>query len=632
MSFYPARSLRFAAVATVFALLAAVTLLAFPHAAGAASTCKSPKQAWKVNGRTLCLRAAKAPAGHAAAEPSARLARWVATAGLPKASKRKLPAKLTKFGPKVSAVGAQLLARAAGLGAAAQAASSHSRRGPLAVTASAGGPVVDSMSAEGPSMDLPDGIKLTSRIDAKIFEDGHQENDLTVELHVDEFTLRYHPIIDTRNSTLPELGCPTSAGLLKIDHSTTDGGTITALQGRNVLGAVTQKTTRTIHARGQVGRNAKLRDVAVDVATKVENYQRGQQVVVKSAASFKITRDGKPVISGAPSVDVNLRVAEASSTQERAWAKLLGEQAAKNPETATALGSFAELARWRMLQDEHKWYDLPNICAAIRYSPDSIAKLSAGKHLDVSGVVRGSDGGEAAGEFNVQSVARGSFSATKAQSDPGSPAHFSATAAAPDGNHKTVASEVLATSTAGRAQWGWYAEDELDLPKKISGTISATTSGPGGASYFHAWAVYTLENTYVNDSGYISAFYRLTTAEMDEAENEIGVGCRWVGKGSGGNIADGDIELRKAPGGEWQHAVMYDVEIPDVTYVATDCGAAPMPPFTGDVVGFVNMAMLGGGFEPVGDDFHLDAVRAYTDPDSQRKTVASWGFEPGDPQ
>jgi hypothetical protein len=627
MSFYPARSIRLAAAATLIALVAAFALLAIPQIAGAAAKCQAPKQAWKVNGRTLCLRTAKPAAGHAASESKARLSRWIVAAGLPgKNGKTKVPAKLRRLGPKVSAIGGELLARAAAAGATARAKKKHSRRGAFAAAA----PAFESVSVEGPSLKLPDGVTLSSRIDAKIFEDGTQENSLTVEMHVKDYTLKYQPIISSRESLIPQVGCPTAAGLLKIDYTTTDGGTISVLKGRNVIAAVTEKITNTIHARGQVGRDARLHDVTVDATTKLENYQRGQQLVAETAATFAIPREGEPALTSMLTADVKVRIAGATNAQERSWGQQLAASMAANKDNANALAAHSELARWRMVQDEHKWYDIPNSCAVINYSPESFAKLAAGKKLQVSGSVRASDGGEAAGDFVVQSVGRGTFTASKAQFDPGSPARFSATAAAPDADHKTVVSESLATSTAGRAQWGWYAEDEVDLPKKLSGTLSASTSGPGGSSYFHAWAVYTLENVYVSDSGYISAFYKLTTAEMDEAENNIGVGCRWVGKGSGGSIADGDIELRKAPGGEWQHAVMYDVEIPNVTYVATDCGAAPMPPFQGELVGFVNMAMLGGGFEPVGDDFHLDAVRKYTDPASQRTTVGSWGFEPGE--
>jgi hypothetical protein len=246
--------------------------------------------------------------------------------------------------------------------------------------------------------------------------------------------------------------------------------------------------------------------------------------------------------------------------------------------------------------------------------------------------VRAHSGGEAAGEFTVVSVSRGSLTTTKAQTDPGSPAIFQAKGASPDADKHTVASELIATSKAGRAQWGWYAEDEIDLPKKISGVISSTSTHPGGSEYFHSWVVYTLSDVYVSDNGYISAWYELTTADQDEVQQEIGVGCRWVGKGSGGNIEAGDIELRKPPGGEWSHAVMYDVKVPNTTFVATDCGEAPMPPFTGDLVGFFNMAMTGGGFEPVGEGFHLDAVRVHKDAASGRSTVASWSMEPGDPQ
>jgi hypothetical protein len=347
----------------------------------------------------------------------------------------------------------------------------------------------------------------------------------------------------------------------------------------------------------------------------MEHYERGVQSVLTMTGEFNISRDGEPVSRGPLSADLKLRAAGYSAAQEHEAEKLYVSQVATSENAISGLGHYAELARWQMKRDEPKWYSLPARCAGIDFKPGLHTRLAPGKSLAVTGSIYSHAGGEASGDVVVNGVIRGSFTVTKAQSDPGSPARFTATAGSPDGDKTTVGADVIATSTAGRAQWGWYADYDVDLPEKISGTISATSTTPGTSDFFHSWVV-----------------YKLTTADQDEVQNEIGSGCRWVGKGSGGNIEDGDIELRKPPGGEWSHAVMYDVEIPDTTFVPTDCGPEAPPSFSGTVVGFVNMAMLGGGFEPVGDGFHLDGLRSYKDPVSQRSTVASWSLEPGDPQ
>jgi hypothetical protein len=302
---------------------------------------------------------------------------------------------------------------------------------------------------------------------------------------------------------------------------------------------------------------------------------------------------------------------------------------AADKDNAASLGSQAEVGRWRMKSDEHKWYDVPNPCANINFDTGEIVQLAAGKSKNISAVLRANDGGEGAGDLKVVNVPRGSMTIDQPVLNPGSPARLTATAVAPNADKHTVIGEVLATTTAGRDQTSWYGEDAIDLPKKLSGTIASTSTIPGADySYFHSWVEYTLDQVYTDPSGYVSAFYKLTVADQDEVQHDIGAGCRWVAKGSGGTIADGDIEFRKAPGGEWRHAVMYDVEIENAIYTPTDCGGAPLDPFDGSLVGFVNMAMLGGGFEPVGENFHLEAIRSYTDGASNRHTVADWNLDP----
>jgi hypothetical protein len=630
MSFHPSKSLRpAAALLVVFAL--ATIALALPRSADAAPKCGGNSVIWVVNSKQVCLKTAGIKPGHAAIESAGRLALWFAEASKPvRGSKLKIPKKLRAASPKAAAAAAKLVAKTASMGGKKRLKLRNKSAG-IAAAASAG-PVVERMNVPGETITIEGGIKVISHGEARAYADGTVKVEAYVDMTKDGYTVRYQPLISSESSLVPEVECPTNEGLLTIDYTSTVGGTLMILKGKSVLGAMTEKTTNTVHAHGHVGRDARLHDVDATATTKLEHYERGYQSIVSMTGSFSIPREGNPVSTGPISSDIKLRQAGATAAQERAAEKAAAATVAASSQIVSGLGSQAEVTRWRMMQDEDKWYSLPGRCADVNYDPTSTAKLAAGKSVEVKGRVTAHSGGEAAGEFTSVVVSHGTFTTTKAQTDPGSPALFQATGASPDADKHTVATEVIASSRAGRAQWGWYAEDEIDLPKKISGVISASSSAPGTSDYFHSWVVYTLDQVYVSDGGYISAWYKLTTADQDEVQQEIGSGCRWVGKGSGGNIEDGDIELRKPPGGEWSHAVMYDVEIPDTTFVPTDCGASPPPPFTGNLVGFVNMAMLGGGFEPVGDGFHLDAVRTYKDPASGRSTVASWSMEPGDPQ
>lgn len=630
MAFHPSRSLRTAAAACI---LVAIALLVFAAGALAAGkTCKGRTEPWKVNGKTVCLKTAKPARGHAAAETQARVKRWFAGGKLPLGRKAfKVPAKLLAARPKAAKIGAQLLTLRprlrARLGSAKASSSGPDTRGP----------VVETMSEDGPSVTLDNGVVLTSHVEGTAYADGSQSIDGYVAMKLGQYQVQYRPIADLSTTLVPEVECPTADGRLTIDYKNTVGGTVTALRGRTVLGALTLKTTEILHARGQVGRDAHLQSVKSSVSEKTEIYSRGVQQVIVASGDYTISRDGDPVRQGPITADVSIRVASASRSQERAAEKTAAANLANDRDTISSLSSHAELGRWRMKSDEHKWYDAPFYCADLRFTPDSIAQLAAGSSVGITATVKSRNGGEAAGSVEIQSVSRGKLVLGKTSIDPGSPATLTATGASPDADKTTVASDLIAASTAGRAQAGWYARDELDLPKKISGVVATWSEIPGASkSYFHSWVVYTLANVYVSDSGYISAFYDLTTADQDEVENTIGpsAGCRYEAKASGGNIAAGDLELRKPPGGEWSHAIMYDVEVPDQVFTPTDCGPAPPPAFNGDVVGFLNMAMLGGsGFYPVENNFHFQQTAvSYTDPASGRKTTADWILDPGDPQ
>lgn len=629
MAFHPHRSLKLAFFA--LALLAAA-LLVFAGSA-LAKGCSGKTQTWKVNGRSVCLKTARARAGHGAIETNARISRWFDALQTPKTRKGvKLPAKLTGARTRARAESATLKVIAK-----AQSASRHARMPKAFAAGAARGGVVETLSEDVGSATTSDGVTITAHVDAVAYEDGSTTYDASVTAKLGDSAVKFQPYIDTRSALVPEVTCPTAAGKLSIDYGFTTGGTYSGFKKGKIVGAYTLKSSETLHAEGQVGRDARLQSVRSHVTQKDEQYARGVQLVTTTAGDFTISRDGDPVQQGPLSADVSVKVAGATRSQERAAESSAAASLAGDADSISALSSKAEIGRWRMKLDEHKWYDPPFQCASLRYSPDSIATLAAGKSTDVTArIVSQADGADGAGSIAIESVSRGQLSVTKSELDPGSPARMHATAASPDTDKTTVASSIIGASTAGRVQWGWYARDDLELPKKISGVVASWQEIPGASkSYFHSWVVYTLENTYVSDDGYISAFYKLTTADQDEVENTIGPdgGCRYYAKASGGTIADGDLELRKAPGGKWQHAVMYDVEVPGQTYNAVDCGPSPPPSFTGDVVGFLNMAMLGGGFYDVEDGFHMQQTAlSYADPASGRKTVADWILDPGDPQ
>lgn len=633
MAFHPSRSLRLAFAALVLTVLAVLVLLAVPGGALAAKGCSGKSQLWKVNGKSVCLKTARPAKGHAAGEMPAQIKRWFAGVDAPLGRQPlKVPAKLLKARPKAALVGVKLYEISRKLKTKSRKANAFA-----VAAASSRGAVIDSLSQDGPSLTLDNGVVLSSHVDATAYADGSQTVDGYVSMKVGGYEVRYKPVFDLSTTLIPDVDCPTADGKLTIDHSNTVGGTVIALKGKRGMGAYTMKTTEILHSRGQVGRDARLASVTSEVTSKVEYYSRGSQVVTSTSGKFTISREGDPVQQGPLSANVKVKVAGASSKDERAAASQAAANLAASRDQASSLASHAELGRWKMMQNERKWYDWPYICARINATPDSVASLAPGKSLAVEATVESTNGGEASGSIAVEKIERGTLSVTKAELDPGAPAKLAATAVAPDAEKFTVGGELIATSTAGRAATGWWAKDDLDLPKKMSGVVATWTEIPGALkNYFHSWVVYTLKDVYVSDSGYISAFYDLTTADQDEVENTLGPssGCRYVAKGSGGNIEAGDLELRKAPGGEWKHAIMYDVQVPNGVFTPTDCGPSPPPAFEGDIVGFLNMKMLGDqGFYDVGENFHLQEVAlSYADPVSGRQTTADWILDPGDPQ
>lgn len=118
--------------------------------------------------------------------------------------------------------------------------------------------------------------------------------------------------------------------------------------------------------------------------------------------------------------------------------------------------------------------------------------------MPVKGAVKAQEGGEAHAQFTVNSVARGTFTTVKAESDPGAPAEFEATGAQPDSDPSTVEVDAIATSTAGRASAGWYARDDGAVDVTFTGhaDYSRDDGATNATSEHHVTASYDWSVTY----------------------------------------------------------------------------------------------------------------------------------------
>lgn len=626
-------------VVTLLTAVLALTAAAFATPANAAA-CKPGTIAWKVNGKSICLKTAKLPSNPSRPAAQKSLTTWMKTISKPalpiRGARRtlKLPPKLRRAVPKATAMATKLIAQAQTVEFKSTRRSSKLNK---LVGIASSSPVVERATLPSRTQTLPNGVEVKAWGEMKAHEDGSVTADAHVDLETDGYTLRYKPHLeDVREVTIPDVGCPTASGRLKTEHSSTDGGTLMLLKGRTVIGARTLRTTRSFSAEGQVGRDAKLADVSASSSLVIEIYERGLQYKIALTGNATATREGQPAISGTPSARVRLRSASLTAAQERVAEAEMARKEANDPSTGEALARGADLGRWRMLQDEYKWYQLPNYCARASFDPE-FPKLNEGQSLSVSGVVSALSGGEAAGNFEAATVNRGSFTPTKSEFDPGAPAKFTAVGGQPDSEKITVDASMIVTSTAGRAQATWSAEaDDLKVPKSFGGWIEAETIGNGLRYKFDAMFDFNLTYTNTGPNGFATAWYELDHIDaMKESVNAIGTGCRLEAKSSSGGVVNsGDVELRRQSyNSGWTYAIQIDFSIPNQQFVMTDCPPdAQLPEFTADIVNYLYTAPNGSPFRPIwsgsteNDMRLIDEGQTDVTGPGQLPTTAEWGL------
>lgn len=611
------------APAVIVVVVAALTLS--PGGAQAApKRCKHGTVAWRLQGRRGC---APNPAKSTSQAPvAATLMHRMVSHALAKPHRRaKAPKRLRRAVPRLVKDATKLTTRAAGAWHHAGAASAGH------------GSVVDTLDETLGSATLADGTQITARSHAVAFEDESKSLSLQLEATNGKQTLRLEPNIDDLLTHRPEVACPTADGLVTADGKSTQGNTFTLMEGKRVVGASTERSSVSYSSRGQVGPDAHLQHVTTQIVVTQEHYERGLQYKATARATVTMTRDGAPQLQGTPSIDVDLRVAGASRAQERAEERRRAAAEAGDPDTGRALAGLGANGRSVLLQAEPTWYDIPNNCAEIRWDPAPGADVAPKQHLPVGGQVTTRDGEPGTGTIQVTDVPLGAFGPGTASFTPAKRALFTATGAQPNQDHATVLVHVLGASTAGRATMFWSAGHAQDLPARFTGTLAASSLIPGARSDDWAGtATYTLQQQFPKPDGSTSAIYALTGASLVAATTSVGdapSGCRVEASGTGGNIADGDIEIRVAKDGTATYALLYDVEIP-ATLTPVDCqpGSAP-PPLALPILGMVNSHVAGWpaheSFRNAPKDWHL-AVKDTADvAAAPGSTVsASWDLQP----
>lgn len=586
------------------AIVVLAALAASTPAAQAASRCSAPKVAWKVEGRTVC---AKVPRATAAPSPlnAALAGTWITGATETAPGGRTLaPRRLRRAVPRLAQSSTTLAKRVLALPAK-----------PRLRAAGGRGRVVLVDEVELDRKVQPDGTVVISKGKATVFED--ESKDMTAEIEArskdGRTRLIYRPTMDDLQASRPEVGCPTADGVVTASNRFSTGGTAIALNGGRVLSSRTHRETFSVRARGQVGRDARLASVSAVAEYHLERFERGLQYEIKASLPARVSRDGAPVITGTPSVDVRVRALGHTAAEERAYERETASAVVQQAELMKTLTWQADEIRDALVIAERAWYEVPNNCADVRFVPWD-AQLEEGQTLAVQGspYARAGDA-ESPGTITVTSVGKGRFETVKADSDPGDRARFTATGGRPDEHRNTVYAEVIATSMAGRAR-GFYSAyaKEMKLPRAFTGTIASSQSMSGAGMTWAGTATYTRTSLTRLPDGSVRGWYDLTAASLAQARSWLGpsAGCRTEATGAGGTIDAGDLEVFLRPDGRREYALHYDVKIAG-TYGPVDCPpGVPMPSYAGDIAAVVHSRTetdlpKGGGLRPFGADLRI---------------------------
>lgn len=443
----------------------------------------------------LLVAASPAAASSDPATSSDQIRRLVAgTAKKTPKSKQRIPKRIAKAIPRASKVAAALTMKA--LNTPFKPDKKRTKRKKAMRRDVVGAASFESMTIDGPTT-REAGATIKSSAEVRRYADGSTEAELQLEISRGEDRVQLKPSLKDLDKSFPVIGCPAADGSIEFDYTQRTGTTLTVLKGNTVKSSKSIKQSATLHGTGHVGRDARFSSVDTVFVFKLEQYERGSQAVVTLTIPAGTSRDGSPSY-GALTADASFRVAGASAKEERAVAESYAREIERGGLTGYE-GVAERMIRDRMKQAEPKWYDLPNNCAHVSFSPESVAKLKQGDQAEVTGVVNASVGGQTTADFAITSVERGTFAAAKADSAPGDPARFHAVGAAPNSNGWTVAANVIATSPAGRAQRSWIAEasgQKVDITYAGSADYERLEGTPETVSQHHVQADYEWSVTY----------------------------------------------------------------------------------------------------------------------------------------
>ncbi|MBJ7521826.1 MAG: hypothetical protein JHC84_19160 [Solirubrobacteraceae bacterium] len=497
--------LRVPAVVAALAILAAV-----PAAADGATAkkprCKKGQVAWKLEGRTRCVKAVKVTLPR----KPARRSQLAVTRLLERAtaSKPKLPA--TELTPAMRT----LLRRPSVVAAAAQAeALARTRATASRVTPRA------SQTLTGPAFSETAGsATMTGTTSATLSDTGQVAIELGLRLAQGGASTEMKVGVElSPDASLTSL-CPDETGKVVVERTT--GGSLTTLvrKGGNVESAETVRSRTTTRSVGQVGADGRLDTVTSSATTTTTIARRGLQIGITTRELVTGPHGAPGKSTGTPSVSATVKGDGLSGADARAVEASIATKAAADATDAKIEKGMSDVGRNQLNEASKNWESLENngsnACLKVAWSPGPGTLLKTGQTKTVKGRAVARNGGKSvAATWTVVSVAPGKFTGGGAAGPGGQT--FTATGGKRSSTGDTVLASVVVASVAGRVREPWVGKDQpsfaFELDDRPTGQF-ATHDATGWLNVKTTLKLVPASNPARFESGPVSLSWQQVTA------------------------------------------------------------------------------------------------------------------------
>ncbi|MBJ7330860.1 MAG: hypothetical protein JHC95_13245 [Solirubrobacteraceae bacterium] len=458
-----------ASFCTVALMLLAGLLPAAAAEAAKKPKCKKGQVAWKLEGRTRCLKAVKVTLPRKAPARSQLAVTRLLTAAT--TSHAKVPG--TELTPDMR----RLLKRPA-IAAAAAKAEELARKPAIATATATRMTLRASRSIVGPTFEDKIGsTSMTGTTGATLSDDGQVAIELGMRIAQGGGTSTEMKV-GVELSPEPSLTsvCPDETGKVVIER--TSGGSLTTLirKGGNVESAETVRTRTITRSVGQVGADGRLETVSSTATTTTTIARRGLQIGVTTREAVAGPRGAPGKSTGVQSVAATVKSDSFSGDVARQVEANIAARTAADATDAKIEGSMSDTGRTALNEASKNWESLENngmnACVRVTFTPGPGSVLKTGESKAVKGKAVAANGGKAvAAKWTVMSVSPGKFAGGGTAGAGGQT--FTATGGKREGAH-TVLASVLIESVAGRVRMPWFATDQPSYTFELNDNETGT--------------------------------------------------------------------------------------------------------------------------------------------------------------